>query len=183
MLKSEQCSENRTPFGGGPVSTATTYVHRIGDGHEIQVGGFSAHRLVESDRAGGNLAIMDHILQPRWLGAPLHTHAYTVEISIVIAGRIGVQIGDDEHVAEAGDVVVKPAGVPHTFWNPGLVEARFFEILTPPGFEDYITQLPEAWGPEGPIMERFGPLVAQHDIDLDVDSVPGLLARHGLIEP
>ncbi len=162
---------------------ATANIHRLGDSKEIRAGGFSAHRLVESDRTGGNLAIMDHILQPRWLGSPLHTHTYTVEISVIVAGRIGVQIGDDEHVAEAGDVVVKPAGVPHAFWNPGLIEARIIEILTPPGFEDYIEGLQDAWGPDGPVMERFGSLVAQHDIELDLSSVPGLIARHGLIEP
>lgn len=165
------------------MSTATMHIHRIGDGEEIRVGGFSAHRLVESDRTGGNLAIMDHVLQPRWLGAPLHTHAYTVEISIVVAGRIGVQIGDDEFEAAAGDVVVKPPGVPHAFWNPGLLEARFIEILTPPGFEDFIDGMQHAWGPEGPLVEQLGMLVAAHDIEMDLGSVPGLIARHGLIEP
>ena len=165
------------------MSTATKHLHQIGEGTEIRFGGFSAHHLVESDRTGGNLAIMDHILQPRWLGAPIHTHTHTVEISIVVAGRIGVQIGDEEIVAEAGGVVVKPAGVPHAFWNPGLVEARFIEILTPPAFAEYFRGLDGTWGPDGPIMERFGPLVAQHDIELDLSSIPGLIARHGLIEP
>ena len=165
------------------MSIATKHLHRIGEGTEIKFGGFSAHHLVESERTGGSLAIMDHILQPRWLGAPLHTHAHTVEISIIVAGRIGLQIGDEELVAEAGEVVVKPAGVPHAFWNPGLVEARFIELLTPPAFADYFHDLEEAWGPEGPIMERLGPLVAKHDIELDLGSLPGLVARHGLIEP
>ena len=165
------------------MTTTTANIHRIGEGAEIRVGGFSAHRLVESDRTGGNLAIMDHILQPRTLGSPLHTHKHTVEISIVIAGRIGVQIGDEEQEAEPGDVVVKPAGIPHAFWNPGLVEARFIELLTPPGFADYIEGLQDAWGAEGPIIERLGKLVAQHDIELDITSVPGLVARHGLLAP
>ena len=163
------------------MSIATKHLHRIGEGKEITLGGFSAHHLVESDRTGGNLAIMDHILQPRWLGAPMHTHAYTVEISIVVAGRIGVQIGDEELVAEAGEVVVKPAGVPHAFWNPGLAEARFIELLTPPAFADYFNGLEDAWGPEGPIMEKLGMLVAQHDIDLDPTSIPLLVERHGLL--
>lgn len=165
------------------MSTATTNIHRMGAGAEIKVGGFSAHRLVESDRTGGNLAIMDHILQPRTLGSPLHTHKHTIEISIVVAGRIGVQIGDEEQEAEPGDVVVKPAGIAHAFWNPGLVEARFIELLTPPDFADYIEGLQEAWGPEGLIMDRLGALIAQHDIEMDIGSVPELVARHGLLAP
>ena len=165
------------------MSTATMHVHRIGDGEEVRVGGFSAHHLVDSDRTGGNLAIMDHILQPRWIGAPLHTHAYTVEISIVVSGRIGVQIGDDELVAEPGEVVVKPAGVPHAFWNPGLIEARFIEILTPPDFADYFKGLEDAWGDQGPVMDRLAALMAHHDIELDPSSLPVLIERHGLLGP
>jgi mannose-6-phosphate isomerase-like protein (cupin superfamily) len=165
------------------METTTRHLHRIGDGKGLAVGGFSAHRLVEKERAGGNLAIMDHILQPRWIGAPLHTHAHTVEISIVISGRIGVQIGNDELVAEPGEVVVKPAGVPHAFWNPGLLEARFIEILTPPDFADYFDGLEDAWGDQGPVMERLEGLMEHHDIELDPSSLPVLIERHGLLGP
>ena len=32
---------------------------------------------------------------------------------------MGVQIGDEEAVAGPGELVVKPRGIPHAFWNAG----------------------------------------------------------------
>jgi quercetin dioxygenase-like cupin family protein len=55
---------------------------------------------------------------------PPHLHDTEDEFSYVIEGRIGVLIGDDEYLAEAGSWVVKPRGIPHTYWNPGPRRAR-----------------------------------------------------------
>ena len=56
-------------------------------------------------------------LPPRALGAPLHTHRNEDEYSYIIEGRVGLQLGDDVLVAEAGDLVFKPRRIPHAFWN------------------------------------------------------------------
>lgn len=161
------------------VDTAQHLI-RPGDGTVTTFGHFTLHRLVDADRTDGAAVILDHVLAPRALGAPVHTHAYTVEISIVTGGRFGVRIGDDEFEAGPGDVVVKPPRIPHTFWNASDEESRLVEIITPPGFDRYLEAMGGAWGEQGPDFDRIGELVAEHDIEPDLDSIPALVAAHGL---
>jgi quercetin dioxygenase-like cupin family protein len=51
----------------------------------------------------------------------------------VLEGEIGVQIGEEVRVACPGDLVFKPRGVPHAFWNAGDTPARALEIISPAG--------------------------------------------------
>jgi mannose-6-phosphate isomerase-like protein (cupin superfamily) len=57
-------------------------------------------------------------LGPRW-----HVHPYD-EIFIVRAGRALFTIGDEKIPAEAGDILLGPANVPHKYHNlgPGMLE-------------------------------------------------------------
>src|SRR3954452_14683790 len=91
------------------------------------LGGFSV-RVV---RADAGVSVVEHRLAPRALAAPLHRHTHEDEISIVLSGRVGALLGDEVHVAEAGDVVVKPRGQWHTFWNAGDEEATLMEAIAP----------------------------------------------------
>jgi quercetin dioxygenase-like cupin family protein len=52
----------------------------------------------------------------------------------VLEGEIGVQVGDEVSGARAGDLVFKPRGDPHAFWNAGDAPARALEIISPAGF-------------------------------------------------
>jgi quercetin dioxygenase-like cupin family protein len=146
----------------------------------LELGGGRVRELVPAAATDGRVTLLEHLLTPRSLGSPLHTHADTVEISIVTRGTIGVLLGDEELEAEAGDVVVKPAGVPHAFWNPADEPARFVELLTPSGFERYFTDLAAILGPSGPDLDRIGEVIAANDIEADFSTVPALMARHGL---
>lgn len=146
----------------------------------VDLGGFLVHELVPAAATGSRVTVVDHVVPPRSLAAPVHVHDETVEISIVTEGRIGVQIGDEEFEAGVGDVVHKPAGIPHAFWNPADEPARLVELLTPSGFEHYFTELAAAFGPKGPDLERVAAIAAAHDIELDPRSIEPLLARRGL---
>ena len=48
--------------------------------------------------------------------APLHVHHDIDDSFYLLAGRIAVRCGDDTLVAEPGDYVSQPKGVPHTFF-------------------------------------------------------------------
>jgi mannose-6-phosphate isomerase-like protein (cupin superfamily) len=41
------------------------------------------------------------------------------EYSYVLEGRMGAQLGADIVLADVGDLVFKPRGQWHTFWNAG----------------------------------------------------------------
>ncbi len=136
--------------------------------------------LVAADETGGQLAIVQHVIPPRSLGAPLHTHAHTTEVHIIVAGTMTARVGGEDRVLGLGDLSVAPIGVPHTFWNPGGTPARVLEIITPPGFEAYFDDLREASGPDGLDLEAVAAAMARHDIEADMASVPALAAEHGL---
>jgi quercetin dioxygenase-like cupin family protein len=51
-------------------------------------------------------------------GPSLHTHPYE-EIHVVQEGEALFVAGDEERVVRAGEIVVAPANVPHSFVNQG----------------------------------------------------------------
>jgi len=72
-------------------------------------------------------------------GPPKHVHAEHDEIWYVLSGRFRFAIGSREVVASAGDVVVGPRGVPHTF-RAESADARVLDIHSPGGFEHFFVQ-------------------------------------------
>lgn len=130
--------------------------------------------LIDSDTTGGRFSVVEHLLAPRSIAAPVHRHTREDEYSLVLEGRVWVRLGDDEHVAEVGDLVLKPRGQWHTFWNAADEPARLLELISPGGLEHLfatmgtagpdvdIAALVEAAGCEGdpgatePIIEQYG---------------------------
>jgi cupin domain len=87
-------------------------------------------------------------------------------------------------VAGPGDVLVKPRGVPHAFWNPADQPARLLEIISPAGFEGYFAGLGEIFAGQGPPDPgRLAELADRYGLDLDPASIPRLAAAHGLRVP
>src|ERR1700742_1945998 len=93
-------------------------VVRSDEAQVLLQGPFGSVLLAGAQQTGGAVSLVVHPLAPRTLGAPLHTHRHEDEWSVVLEGVIGVQIGDDVQLAQAGDAVLKPRGIPHAFWNP-----------------------------------------------------------------
>jgi mannose-6-phosphate isomerase-like protein (cupin superfamily) len=61
------------------------------------------------------------------VGPRLHRHPYP-EVFVVESGQATFRIGDEEHVVEAGHVVVSPPGEAHGFTNTGTGELRLTAI-------------------------------------------------------
>ena len=111
----------------------------------------------------------------------MHTHRHEDEYTYVLEGEIGVQVGDEVRVARPGDLVFKPRGVPHAFWNAGDVPARALEIISPAGFEPYFTELaPELTRPGGPDLLALGAIRERYGLTMDLASRDRLIAQHGL---
>jgi quercetin dioxygenase-like cupin family protein len=53
-----------------------------------------------------------------------HYHPRQEERFEVLAGKLGVRVGDERRELEAGDTLVLPAGTVHAMWNAGQEEAR-----------------------------------------------------------
>jgi quercetin dioxygenase-like cupin family protein len=149
------------------MSTDTVYLFDLG-----------VRFLLDSEASGGSFALVEHTLPPRGLGAPMHRHANEDEYSYVIEGRLGAQLGDEVVEAGPGELVQKPRGQEHTFWNAGDEPLRFLEIISPGGFEGYFRELAPllAAGDEAGVQE----VAARYKLDIDFATIPVLVERYGL---
>jgi len=73
--------------------------------------------LIDGAESGGGFALVEHPMEPRALAAPMHRHSREDEYSFVLAGRVGASLGGEVVHGECGDLIFKPRGQWHTFWN------------------------------------------------------------------
>ena len=58
-------------------------------GRTALIGPLTARTMLPTEVAGGRLSIVEHYLDPKELGAPLHRHAREDEYTVVVEGRVG----------------------------------------------------------------------------------------------
>lgn len=134
--------------------------------------------LVTAAESDGRFALVEHLLPPRTLAAPLHRHSREDEYSFVLEGRVGALLGQEEVFGEAGHLIFKPRGQWHTFWNAGERPARILEIISPGGFEEAFRTM-AAYGEElSP--ETITEIARQYHIEVDFDATEPIMHRHGL---
>ena len=136
--------------------------------------------MIDGHQTGGRFSLVEHPLPARRLGAPMHTHTHEDEYSYILSGRIGVQLGEEILDAGPGDLVFKPRGVPHTFWNASDEDARLLELISPAGFENYFRELAPLLAEEGPGGPRVAAVRERYGLELDPASVPLLAEAHNL---
>jgi quercetin dioxygenase-like cupin family protein len=151
------------------------------DGTVVQFGGLSARLMT----TGEGFALVEHVIAPRTLAAAMHVHEREDEFSLVLEGEVGVQVGDDVRHARPGELVLKPRGVWHAFWNRADESARLLEIISPPGFERYFTELAPLLPPARPEpdLEGLAALQARYGLRMDMETVATISEREGLPLP
>jgi len=156
--------------------------HLLGpeEGESVNLLALGARFVIDGEATGGAFSLVEHLLPPRALGAPLHTHRNEDEYSYVLEGRIGLELGDEVLEAGPGDLVSKPRGVPHAFWNAGDEPARLLELISPAGFESYFRELAPLLAAPERDEAAIGEVVARYDLDIDFGTIPVLAERHGL---
>ncbi len=105
------------------------------------------------------------------------------EYSFVIEGRMGALLGDEHLEAGPGDLVHKPRGQWHTFWNAGDEPCRILEIISPAGFERFFAELVDLGGAAQARPEQLGALCERYALEMDPSSVPDLVQRFGVRFP
>jgi quercetin dioxygenase-like cupin family protein len=154
------------------------------EGEMASFGGLGVRFMIGGAETGDSFALVEHPMEPRILAAPMHTHQHEDEYTYVLEGEVGVQVGEEVRVGRPEDLVFKPRGVPHAFWNASDVPARVLEIISPAGFEQYFAEsaalLPPAH--EGtPDEQALGAVMARYGLEMDVSSILLLVERHGLV--
>lgn len=147
------------------------------------LGSIGVRFMIDGDESDGGFSLVEHPMSPRALAAPMHRHTREDEYSFVLEGKMGALLGDEELVAGPGDLVFKPRNQWHTFWNAGDKPARILEIIAPAGFERFFEELVDLGGVGAVEPEVMGELCGRYGLEMDPDSVPGLVERFGLQFP
>lgn len=134
--------------------------------------------MVSGKESGGGFALVEHPMPPHALGAPLHRHNHEDEYSFVLEGRIGALLGNEVIYGNVGDLIFKPRGQWHTFWNAGDQPARILEIISPSGFERYFREMVAL--PQDATPADRAAIAARYTLDVDPQSIPRLIAEYGL---
>jgi uncharacterized cupin superfamily protein len=98
----------------------------------------------------------------------------------VLEGEGGVRAGDQVIVATPGCYVLKPRGVPHTFWNAGTKPARVIEIISPAGFEELAELVRSS---EAPDKAKTAALAERYGLTYHPEWIPELVAKYNLKPP
>jgi mannose-6-phosphate isomerase-like protein (cupin superfamily) len=150
------------------------------DGATVHLLALGVRFMIDGDATGGAFSLVEHPLPPRSLGAPLHTHRNEDEYSYVLEGRVGVQLGQDVLEAGPGELVFKPRGQQHAFWNAGDEPARLLEIISPAGFENYFRELAPLLAASERDEAAVGEVIRRYELEIDFETIPVLAERHGL---
>ena len=165
---------------------ALTYETRVlgpSEGKGGFLGSIGVRFMVDGDAAGERFSLVEHPMSARALAAPLHRHNREDEYSYVIEGRMGALLGEQVLEAGPGDLVFKPRGEWHTFWNAGDQPCRILEIISPAGFEGFFAELVDLGGVAGAAPEVLGALCERYALEMDPSSVPELIQRFGVRFP
>jgi quercetin dioxygenase-like cupin family protein len=103
---------------------------RFGEFHSL---GFSRilFKVATRDTNGG-LFIIEHVNLVKG-GPRLHLHPYQDEYFYVMEGEVLFQVGDKQMKLHAGDSIVGPRGIPHTFSAVGSTPGHMLIAFTPAG--------------------------------------------------
>jgi mannose-6-phosphate isomerase-like protein (cupin superfamily) len=82
------------------------------------------------EATGASFAVREWAHGPN-SGPPLHIHHHDDEAWHVIEGALVIRVGDRSVRVEAGGTAFVPAGVAHTFSNPGPTDVRYLLVATP----------------------------------------------------
>ena len=116
-----------------PVTT------RSGEGEARWWLGGLAEIKVTAEQTGGLLSIVE-ITEPPNMDAPLHVHHREEESFWILEGDVTFEVGDETIEAHAGDFVLGPRGIPHSY-TVGPNGCRMLFIMTPGGFENLVREM------------------------------------------
>ena len=151
------------------------------DGKTGFLGSIGVRFMIDGAETDQGFSLVEHPMSPRALAAPLHRHNREDEYSFVLEGRMGALLGDEVLEAGPGDLVHKPRGQWHTFWNAGDEPCRILEIIAPAGFEKFFEELSDMGGAVNADPQALGELSARYELEMQPDSIPGLLERFELV--
>ncbi|GGM14015.1 cupin [Streptomyces fumigatiscleroticus] len=136
MTGEDQSKSSSEPQGGPAVSVVGP-----DDGERIVMGTTLMRILEDGSHTEHRLGIAESVLAPHTPGPPQHRHARHDEGFYIVSGTVRFTVGDKDHDATTGTLVMVPPGVPHTFANPTDRPAVMLSTFTPDLYVQYFRDL------------------------------------------
>ena len=129
----------------------------------------------------GSAAVVEHTLEAKSLGAPMHMHTRENEISYVLEGELSVIQNGEVQTAGPGQYIVKPKEIFHTFWNAGDQRIRFIEIISPGNFENYFAEVAPFLLPgKPPQFDKLAETAVKYGLIIDPGAAEAIVKKYGL---
>jgi mannose-6-phosphate isomerase-like protein (cupin superfamily) len=153
------------------------------DGKAGFLGTIGVRFMIDGVDADDRFSLVEHPMAPRTLAAPLHRHTREDEYSFILEGSVGALLGEAVVIGKPGDLIFKPRNQWHTFWNAGDEPARILEIISPAGFERFFGEVVALGGVTRIAPVEFTKLCERYGLEMQIDSIPGLVERFGVRFP
>jgi quercetin dioxygenase-like cupin family protein len=124
-----------------PMACPTVSVVGPGGGETILLGTTRMRVLEDGGNTGHRLGIAESVLAPRTPGPPQHRHAQHEEGFYIISGTVRFTVGENDHDATAGTLVMVPPGAPRTFADVTDQPAVMLSTFTPDLYVQYFPDL------------------------------------------
>jgi mannose-6-phosphate isomerase-like protein (cupin superfamily) len=130
-----------------PSSTSQTapvrpYIWHEGGGEALWFLGNLVTVKATGVQTHGHVTIVEFVNTPGF-AAPVHRHLYEDEMFQILSGAAQFHCDGEVFEAGAGDFVLLPAGLPHTFLAGQDEPLRTLQITTPAGFEKFAAAVGE----------------------------------------
>ncbi|MFD4630630.1 cupin domain-containing protein [Streptomyces sp. NPDC058284] len=147
--------------GKTPAHPAVSVV-RPGQGETIVLGTTRMRILEDGSNTGHRLGMAESVLAPHTPGPPQHRHAQHDEGFYVVAGTVRFTVGEADHDAAPGTLVMVPAGAPHTFANVTDQPAVMLSTFTPDLYVQYFRDMRDALAGGRPLAPQAGIRTMSH---------------------
>jgi mannose-6-phosphate isomerase-like protein (cupin superfamily) len=129
LVRQARAQAAASPLAGAPHVVGAGEDHSA---HPHSLGFSSILFKVPSSETAGGLFVIEHThLLPG--GPPLHLHFNQEEWFYVMDGEVAFQVGEQRLHLHAGDSVLAPRRVPHTFSSVGTAPSRMIIAFCPAG--------------------------------------------------
>jgi mannose-6-phosphate isomerase-like protein (cupin superfamily) len=136
-----------------------------GAGHMLTARGNVMAFKAVATQTSGDFSLMERTVPPGARRPPPHRHVACSEAFFVLAGTAAFQLDGAELTGGAGDFLLVPRGVAHTFGNGGTEPVRLL-VLHAPAMDAYFEELHRLWAAgEPPSTEAEQDLMRRHGME------------------
>ena len=132
-------------------------------GEILRIGPTTTLVKIPGSATGGRLGVVEMHVPGGFDGPPSHVHASVDHLWLVREGDVDLLVGDRVSRAAAGDLVLVPSGVPHSFSTARSGPVVLLEVDLGRALDGYLRELQDVLG-EGPVEPgAVAAVMARHD--------------------